>query len=130
MRLGFQSLALVGIPLIFCSDLLWLGWATGVWYGGYRALRDGPGAAVSPATKQAAIFAHAVVAGVARSLIICDSVSEAAGIGALVGFYTYFTFNITMCGMVPWGVSSWLPDIIYGTALWTGVSVVVYEISA
>jgi uncharacterized membrane protein len=130
MRLGFQPLALVAIPIIFGSDLLWLGCATSVCYAGYRTLRDGPGAAVSSHTKLAAILAHAVVAGGARSLIICDSLNEAAGIGALVGFYTYFTFNITMCGMVPWGTSTWLPDIIYGTVLWTTVSIAVYQIAS
>jgi uncharacterized membrane protein len=129
MRLGFRPVSLVATAIIFAADLLWFRCAiVDGWYGGYSALRNGPGVNVTKRTKLFAILAHAVIAGATRSMIICDTTAEAAGIGALIGFYTYCTFNITMCAMVPWDLKTWLPDIVYGTALWTIVSVIVYSV--
>jgi uncharacterized membrane protein len=124
MQIAFYGkLYLATLPVFFAIDLLWLGVvARGVYQRNLSHL-------LSPAVNwpAALLFYLIYIAGIilfaVRPALSDQSLATAALWGALFGFFTYMTYDLTnLATLRDWPVSIVLIDVAWGTVLCTLVA--------
>lgn len=131
MSLSFYiKLYLVTVPIFFIIDILWLGVVARGFY------RRQLGSILSPQVNWAAavIFYLMYIAGIlffaVRPAIMTKSWRQAAILGALFGFFTYATYDLTNLATIKdWPMIIVIIDIFWGVCLCALVSTVSFSIS-
>ena len=118
------------IPIFFVIDILWLGVIA---KGFYRRQLD---FILSPQVNWTAaiVFYLAYIAGIiffaVRPAINSNSWSMAAYLGALFGFFTYATYDLTNLATIKdWPVAIVVVDILWGVSLCTLVAALSFAVS-
>ncbi|PLX20831.1 DUF2177 domain-containing protein [Candidatus Parcubacteria bacterium] len=123
--ISFLKMYLITVPIFFAIDLLWLGViAKGVYqkYIGHL-MRETPNWPV--AIVFYLLFIVGMIIFVINPAIQKDSWTYALAYGAMFGFFTYMTFDLTNWAVLkdwPWEIV--IIDIIWGTSLSAIVSLV------
>ena len=126
----YLKLYLLTVPVFFAIDLLWLGVLAKDFY--QHNLDHLLSATVNwPA---AFLFYFMYIAGIilfaVKPAIDSESLAKAAVWGALFGFFTYATYDLTnLATLKDWPVKVVVIDIIWGTVLCTSVASGSYLIS-
>ena len=129
MSLYYLKLYLLTIPVFFAIDLLWLGVvAKGLYQKNLAHL-------LSPTVNwpAALLFYFIYIVGIllfaVRPALATQSLSQAALWGALFGFFTYATYDLTnLATLRDWPITVVVVDIAWGTLLCTLVASVSYLI--
>ncbi|MHB1399978.1 MAG: DUF2177 family protein [Trichloromonadaceae bacterium] len=129
MSLYYLKLYLLTIPVFFAIDLLWLGVvAKGLYQKNLAHL-------LSPTVNwpAALLFYFIYIVGIllfaVRPALAAQSLSQAALWGALFGFFTYATYDLTnLATLRDWPITVVVVDIAWGTLLCTLVASVSYLI--
>ena len=123
MTLFHLKLYLLTVPVFFVIDLIWLGVLARGFYRDNLAhlLSDTvnwPAAIVFYLLFIAGILYFAVLPALAE-----ESVLRAVINGALFGFFTYMTYDLTNLATLPdWPIKVVIVDILWGTVLCTSVA--------
>ena len=121
----FFTLYLISVPVFFIIDMLWLGFVSSSFYknqlGEMLQISWVPAIAFYLVYLIGLIF-FAVYPGVAEG-----SWKTALLYGALFGFFTYATYDMTnLATLKDWPIAVVAVDIIWGTILGASVSAVTY----
>ena len=126
----YLKLYLLTIPVFFAIDILWLGFIAKRFY------REKLGAFLNPEVNwiAAGIFYLLFIIGIIFFAVVPakakDSLSVAAIYGALFGFFTYATYDLTnLATLKNWPFSIVIVDIIWGTVLCSLVAIISFLIS-
>jgi len=126
----YVKLYVLTVPIFFIIDLLWLGVVA---RGFYRRQLD---FILSPQVNWAAavVFYLIYIAGIlffaVRPAMTNNSWGQAAVLGALFGFFTYATYDLTNLATIKnWPLIIVVVDIIWGVCLCTLVSLSSFAIS-
>jgi uncharacterized membrane protein len=120
----FMLLAGISLPIFIVLDLLWLGVVAKSFYQSKLAHL------VGPVMWPAAILFYAVFVAGLTYFATCPATShsnlrEAVYLGALFGFFTYATYDLTnQATLRSWPLSVTVVDIVWGTILGATVSLV------
>ena len=131
MRLSFYiKLYISTVPIFFMVDILWLGVIARGFY------RRHLGFILSPEVNwtAAVIFYLMYIAGIlyfaVQPAIVTNSWRQAAILGALFGFFTYATYDLTNLATIKnWPMIIVIIDILWGVCLCTLVSTISFSIS-
>jgi uncharacterized membrane protein len=122
--LSIAKLYLLTVPVFFAIDLLWLGVLARGFY------RDNLAHLLSPVVNwpAAVVFYLFFIAGILYFAVLPalaeGSVQRALLNGALFGFFTYMTYDLTNLATLPsWPVKVVVVDILWGTVLCAAVAV-------
>jgi uncharacterized membrane protein len=114
----YLKLYLLTVPVFFIIDIVWLGVIA---RGFYRRQLD---FVLSPEVNwvAAVVFYLIYIAGIiffaVRPSLASGSLSDAALLGALFGFFTYATYDLTnMATIKDWPLKIVVVDILWGTCL-------------
>lgn len=127
MTLFDLKLYLLTIPVFFAIDLLWLGVVAKAFYQQKLAHLLAP----SPNWPAAALFYCIYIAGIllfaVKPALASQAWSTAAIWGALFGFFTYATYDLTnLATLRDWPLQVVVVDIAWGTLLCTLVATASY----
>lgn len=125
------KLFIITVPVFFAVDMVWLGLVANNFY------KDKIGGLMrtevlwAPAILFYLLFVAGLVYFVINPAIETGSWVQAAAKGALFGLITYATYDLTnLATLKDWPLSVAIVDLIWGTALGSIVSVLVYAISS
>jgi len=125
----YVKLYLLTIPVFFAIDLLWLGVVARNFYQHHLAHL------LSPAVNWPAAFVFYLmyIAGImlfaVKPGLDAGSLAKAAVWGALFGFFTYATYDLTnLATLRDWPIKVVVVDILWGTVLCTLVAICSYQI--
>jgi uncharacterized membrane protein len=126
----YLKLYALTVPIFFVIDIIWLGIVAKEFY---RRKLD---FILSPQVNwtAAVIFYLMYIAGIlffaVRPAVISSSWAQAAGLGALFGFFTYATYDLTnMATIKDWPLIIVVFDIVWGVCLCTIVATISFMIS-
>ncbi len=120
----YIKLYLLTVPVFFLVDILWLGWLGRAFYKKQIGfiLSDQvnwPAAIIFYLIYIAGILIFAVVPALEKGMVV-----RAALWGAMFGFFTYATYDLTnMATIRGWPLAMVIVDILWGTLLCTLVAV-------
>ena len=125
------KLYLLTIPVFFAIDMLWLGYAARKFY------KNQLGHLLSPEVNwpAALIFYFVYIVGIiffaVRPGLEADSLARTCLLGALFGFFTYATYDLTnLATLRNWPLPLVVVDIAWGTLLCTLVGGASYMLGA
>lgn len=123
--LFYLKLYLLTVPVFFIVDLLWLGIIA------KKIYQTNLSHLLSPTVNwpAAIVFYLLYIAGIllfaVRPALLDDSVLKAIVWGALFGFFTYMTYDLTnLATLRDWSLKVVIVDIIWGTFLCTLVAAI------
>ena len=129
-RFFYLKLYALTVPVFLIIDILWLGVAAKEFY------RSKLSFIVSLQVNWAAafIFYLVYIAGIlffaVRPAVNSNSLAHAAGLGALFGFFTYATYDLTNLATIKdWPIVIVIVDILWGICLCMIVAMVSFMIS-
>jgi uncharacterized membrane protein len=121
--LFFAKLYLLTVPVFFAIDLLWLGVVAKTFY------RDNLAHVLSPTVNWPAALSFYLIyiAGIlyfaVAPALAQDSLGRALLNGALFGFFTYITYELTNMATLPnWPIKVVIVDTFWGIALCASVA--------
>lgn len=127
----YLKLYLLTVPVFFLIDLLWLGVVARGFY------RSNLGHVLSPEVNWAAaiLFYLMYIVGILIFAVVpalnSNSLSRAALWGALFGFFTYATYDLTnLATLKDWPIKVVVVDVLWGTVLCLAVASASYLIGA
>ncbi len=126
--LQFAYLYLLTIPVFFLIDMLWLGVLAKGFY------QDKLGGFIGPVNWTAVIIFYLIfIVGIlifaVAPALESQSLAKAVVLGALFGFFTYATYDLTnLATLKDWPVIVVVVDIIWGAVLSGSVAAVSYLI--
>ena len=125
----YVKIYLISVPVFFAIDLLWLGVVAKDFY----AKQLGAMLKSPPNWTAAVIFYLLFLVGLAIFVIVPalekNSLAHALVFGALFGFFTYMTYDLTnLATLNNWPLKMVFVDIIWGTVLSAGVASLTYYI--
>lgn len=129
MSLYYLKLYLLTIPVFFAIDLLWLGVIAKDLYQKNLAHLLSPMVNWPAALLFYLIYIVGILLFAVRPALAAQSLSQAALWGALFGFFTYATYDLTnLATLRDWPITVVVVDIAWGTLLCTLVASVSYLI--
>ena len=124
----YLKLYLLTIPVFFAIDLLWLGVIAKSLYQKNLAHLLSPTVNWPAALLFYFIYIAGIILFAVRPGLAAQSLAKAATWGALFGFFTYATYDLTnLATLRDWPIKVVVVDIIWGTLLCTGVAVGSYQ---
>jgi uncharacterized membrane protein len=119
----YVKLYLVTIPIFFAIDLLWLGVIAKSLYQKNLAHLLSPDVNWPAALLFYFIYIAGIILFAVKPAIEAQALAKAAVWGALFGFFTYATYDLTnLATLKDWPIKIVLIDIIWGTLLCTSVA--------
>lgn len=116
----FLSLYAISVPIFFIIDMVWLGFVASNFY------RDRIGHLMEINWTAAVIFYLIFLIGLTYFAIypaLGDGWQRALFLGAMFGFFTYLTYDMTnLATLKDWPLSLVVVDIIWGTVLGASVA--------
>ncbi len=125
--LSFAKMYLVTVPIFFLIDLVWLGVIAKDIYQKYMGHLMRPTPNWTASIVFYLLFIVGLVIFVINPAIQKNSLNYALLYGAMFGFFTYMTFDLTSLAVLkdwPWQIV--IIDIIWGVVLSTSVSAISY----
>jgi uncharacterized membrane protein len=126
----YLKLYFLTVPVFFIIDILWLGVIARGFY------RRNLGFILSPEVNwlAAVSFYLVYIAGIiffaVRPAVSSDAMSQAALLGALFGFFTYATYDLTNLATIKgWPLKMVVIDIVWGTCLCALVACISFVIA-
>jgi len=126
----YLKLYLLTVPVFFAIDIIWLGVVA---RGFYRRQLD---FILSPQVNWAAaicfylVYIAGIILFAVRPALSSGSWRQAAALGALFGFFTYATYDLTNLATIKqWPMIIVIIDIFWGVCLCTLVSTISFAIS-
>lgn len=128
--IDYLKIYLISVPVFFAIDLLWLG----VLARGFYVKYLGDMLKSPPNWTAAIIFYLLFLVGLAIFVITPalekNSLSHALLYGAMFGFFTYMTYDLTnLATLKNWPMQIVIVDIIWGAVLSAGVSSATFYIA-
>ena len=121
--LGYLKLYLLTVPVFFAVDLLWLGLLAKDLYQRNLAHLLSPQVNWPAAIVFYIIYIAGIILFAVRPGLDQQSLAKAAIWGALFGFFTYATYDLTnLATLRDWPVKIVVADIAWGTLLCTVVA--------
>ncbi len=120
----FVTLYLMSVPVFFAIDMVWLGLVASNFY------KSQLGSLMGDINWTAAIIFYLVfLVGLTFFAIypaaLKNSLMTAAILGGMFGFFTYATYDLTnLATLKDWPLSVTIVDMVWGTILGAGVSVI------
>ena len=124
---SFIKMYLITVPIFFLIDLVWLGVVAKGIYQKYMGHLMRPTPNWSAAVVFYLLFIVGLIIFVINPAVQKNSLNYAIVYGAMFGFFTYMTFDLTSLAVLkdwPWQIV--IIDIIWGIFLSASVSVVSY----
>lgn len=119
----YLKLYLLTMPIFFAIDLLWLGLIAKHLYQKNLAHLLSPAVNWSAALLFYCIYIAGIILFAVRPALDGQALSKAALWGALFGFFTYATYDLTnLATLRDWPVKVVIVDIAWGTLLCTLVA--------
>jgi len=118
VSVGFNNISLkriaIGILAVLVTDGIWLG-CLSKYLGVYEGRIDD-----MPTWRlMTAMAMYAIIATVVASAIVPSNYYDAMKLGAALGFFAFFVFNVTSWGInKKWSATTALIDTTYGTVAW------------
>jgi uncharacterized membrane protein len=129
MSLYYLKLYLLTIPVFFAIDLLWLGVIAKGLYQKNLAHLLSPTVNWPAALLFYLIYIVGILLFAVRPALAAQALSQAALWGALFGFFTYATYDLTnLATLRDWPITVVVVDIAWGTLLCALVASVSYLI--
>lgn len=123
MSLYYLKLYLLTIPVFFAIDLLWLGVVAKNFYQNSLAHLLSPTVNWPAALLFYFMYIVGIILFAVRPGLEAGSLAKAAFWGALFGFFTYATYDLTnLATLRHWPIKVVVVDIIWGTLLCTLVA--------
>ena len=123
MTLYYLKLYLVTIPVFFAIDLLWLGVVAKNFYQNSLAHLLSPTVNWPAALLFYFMYIVGIILFAVRPGLEAGSLAKAAFWGALFGFFTYATYDLTnLATLRHWPIKVVVVDIVWGTLLCTLVA--------
>ncbi len=123
MALYYVKLYLLTIPIFFAIDLIWLGVVAKNFYQNNLAHLLSPAVNWPAAFLFYLIYIAGIILFSVRPALAEQSLVKAAIWGALFGFFTYATYDLTnLATLRDWPIKVVLVDIAWGTLLCTLVA--------
>jgi uncharacterized membrane protein len=126
----YFKLYLLTVPVFFAVDILWLGVVARSFY------RRQLGFILSDRVNWTAAFVFyliyiiGIIVFAVRPALIRESWQQAVGLGALYGFFTYATYDLTnLATLDKWPLKIVIVDIVWGIFLCALVSVASFAIA-
>jgi uncharacterized membrane protein len=124
------TIYLVTVPVFFVIDLIWLGLVAKVFYQRHLGYLLRPQVNWSAAIVFYMVFIVGILFFAVFPALEARSAMQAVSYGALFGFFTYATYDLTNQATVKgWPVVITLVDLAWGTAFCSLVSWISYSIS-
>ena len=113
-NVSFKRIA-IGVLAVLATDGIWLG-GLSRYFGVYEGRIDD----MPTWQLMTAMIMYAVVSAIVASAIVPSSTVNAMKLGAFVGFFAFFVFNVTTWGTnKKWSAMTALTDTAYGTVAWS-----------
>jgi uncharacterized membrane protein len=126
----YLKLYALTIPVFFLIDLLWLGVIAKGFYHRHLGHVLSPQVNWSAAVLFYLVYISGILFFAVRPAISAGSWSQAAVLGALFGFFTYATYDLTnLATIANWPVSVVVVDMAWGAGLCSAVALSSYGIS-
>ena len=123
------KLYLLTIPVFFAIDMLWLGYVARAFYRDQLSAFLGAGFNWPAAFIFYLIFIVGILIFAVLPSLERDSLKHAIVYGALFGFFTYATYDLTNLATLPgWPLKVVIVDILWGSALCAAVAAASYGI--
>ena len=131
MNISFYlKLYALTIPVFFVIDLIWLGLVAKNFYRSNLKLIISPEVNWLAAVVFYLIYISGILFFAVRPAIDSNSLGTAAALGALFGFFTYATYDLTnMATIKEWPLKIAVVDILWGTCLCVFVASLSFIIS-
>lgn len=118
----FLGLYAISVPLFFALDMVWLGFVASRFYTSKLGHLMGP-VQWPVAITFYLVFLVGLTFFVTYPAVLKESVTQAAIMGALFGFFTYATYDLTnLATLKDWPLSVSLVDMLWGTVLGASVA--------
>lgn len=128
--LFFTKLYLATVPVFFLIDMLWLGIVAKGFYRTRLAPLLRPDVNWTAAILFYLIYIAGIILFAVSPAVDKGSLARAAILGALFGFFTYATYDLTnLATLKGWPLSVAVVDIAWGTVLCTAVASAGYGIA-
>lgn len=128
-NLFYLKLYLLTVPVFFVIDLLWLGGVAKNLYQNNLAHLLSPTVNWPAAFTFYLLYIAGIILFAVRPALIDQSLGTAAVWGALFGFFTYMTYDLTnLATLKNWPIKIVVIDIVWGTLLCTLVATISYLI--
>lgn len=119
----YLKLYLLTIPVFFAIDLLWLGVVAKKFYHNNLAPLLSPAVNWPAALAFYCIYIVGIILFAVKPGLAAGSLATAAVWGALFGFFTYATYDLTnLATLRDWPLKVVFVDIVWGTVLCTLVA--------
>jgi uncharacterized membrane protein len=116
--LSYVKLYLLTMPVFFVTDLLWLGFIARGFYQRNLAHLLSPQVNWPAAIVFYLIYIAGIILFAVRPALADQSLSKAAIWGALFGFFTYATYDLTnLATLRGWPIKLVVVDVAWGTVL-------------
>jgi uncharacterized membrane protein len=123
MMMYYLKLYLLTIPIFFVIDLVWLGLVAKNFYQNNLAHLLSPAVNWPAAVLFYLIYIVGIILFAVRPGLEAGSLAKAAIWGALFGFFTYATYDLTnLATLRDWPLKVVFVDILWGTLLCTLVA--------
>lgn len=124
------KLYLIALPVFFAIDMFWLGVVAKNFYKQQIGFLMTPNINWTAAIIFYLIFILGLVLFVVSPALAKDSIQYAIVFGALFGFITYATYDLTnLATLKDWPLTITIVDMIWGSVLASSVSTVTYYIA-
>jgi uncharacterized membrane protein len=121
----FFALYLISVPVFFIIDMIWLGVVASSFYK--NQLGDLMQISWTPAIIFYLVYLIGLIIFAVYPGVLEGSWKTALIYGALFGFFTYATYDMTnLATLKDWPLAVVVVDIVWGTILGASVSVVTY----
>lgn len=125
----FLKFYIITIPIFFIIDMIWLGLVAKGFYNKYLGFLMRPQVNWTAAVIFYFLFIIGIIFFAVQPALQTESWSKAMIYGALFGFFTYATYDLTNLATIKdWPLTVTVIDIIWGTVLCGIVSLVSYLI--
>lgn len=116
--LSYMKLYLLTVPVFFAMDLLWLGLIAKGFYQRNLAHLLSPQVNWPAAIVFYLIYIAGIIVFAVRPALAHESLAKAAVWGALFGFFTYATYDLTnLATLRGWPIKLVFVDVAWGTVL-------------
>ncbi len=124
------KLYLIALPVFFAIDMFWLGVVAKNFYKQQIGFLMTPNVNWTAAIIFYLIFIAGLVLFVVSPALAKSSIQHAIVFGALFGFITYATYDLTnLATLKDWPLTLTIVDLIWGSVLASSVSTITYYIA-
>ncbi len=127
---GAIKLYFIALPVFFAIDIVWLGVIARGFYSRHLGYLFRPSVNWTAAMIFYLLFIAGIIIFAVRPALESQSLARALSYGALFGFFTYATYDLTNLATIrDWPLIVTVVDLIWGTVLCGSVASITYSIA-